>query len=229
MNISTHPPHNAGLYQWLRTRSQFGGLLAAVIAGLLSTGCNTMKPASPAADNPVAPISVAAARNDETLILSDEALPDDEQQPADPATNRSVRWGGTISRIQNTADQLTEIEIVSRPLRRNGRPVHNDRSDGRFMAKVATFLDPEIVKVGRDITVTGTLHKRHSGKVGESDYVFPVVKVDNYTYWKKQQQRPQRHFPHWTDLPRHSRDPFWSHDPFWPHWYLFHPHRGSRY
>lgn len=192
--------------------------LATCVLGPIATGCSTIESSRSPSEKPIASVSVSDARDDETLPLADSEL-----QLAVPATSTSVRWGGTITRIQNTADQRTEIEIVSRPLRGNGKPVHNDLSDGRFIAYVETFLDPEIFKVGRDITVTGTLYRRQSGKIGETDYRFPVVKVENYSYWKMhQQQRQQRHFPHWND---HRA---WTYDPFWPYWYRRHSHRGAR-
>ena len=105
---------------------------------------------------------------------------------ATPATPQSVRWGGTIASIANSEDGTTTLEIVSRPLSRNGRPVRNDSTDGRFFAEVNEVLDPSIVKTGRDITVTGLVGEVRDGTIGDSPYVFPVVDVNDYHYWNQQ-------------------------------------------
>jgi hypothetical protein len=66
-----------------------------------------------------------------------------------------VRWGGSIVRVTNTPEE-SQIEVVSRPLHRDGEPRQVDHSDGRFIAIVPGFIDPAIYAAGRRITVTGT-------------------------------------------------------------------------
>jgi len=107
-------------------------------------------------------------------------LPSDVQ--SSDTTGSIVRWGGTIASIENTADGLSVLEIVSRPLHGGGRPIHNDRSAGRFMAETAEFLDPEIVKPGRDMTLVGTVTDVRNGKIGEADYRFPSLGISTWTY-----------------------------------------------
>ena len=102
---------------------------------------------------------------------------------AAPATPQPVRWGGTIASIANAGDGTTTLEIVSRPLSRDGRPVRNDNTDGRFFAEVNEVLDPSIVQTGRDITVTGLVGEVREGTIGNSPYSFPVVDVNDYHYW----------------------------------------------
>lgn len=130
--------------------------------------------------------------------------------PAQPVT---VRWGGTITSIENTAAGTTILEVVGRPLNLMGRPVRNDRTDGRFIAELNTFLDPEIVKAGRDITVTGAVGSLRNGTVGKTEYVFPVVAVADYRYWKPVQRNNPAHLPH-PSIQQRYHDDFW-HD--WPH------------
>jgi len=156
------------------------------------------------------------------VVVSDTADQSGATSSAAPAgghkgqdrITRTVRWGGTIVRVENLASQQTLLEIVSRPLRSNGRPLHNDRSYGRFFALVDEFLDPQIVTADRDFTVIGSLAGRMAGKVGEADYVFPLVSINQYTYWKKPQEKSAPHFPHW------NQHPFWIDDPLWRNWYL---------
>jgi len=174
-------------------------LLATAVMGLLVvwlSGCAAPQPA------PSSPEIVVSA-----------VSPDEVRQTE--STGAVVRWGGTIASINNVADGKSVVEIVSRPLRGGGRPVHNNRSAGRFIAETTDFLDPEIVKVGRDLTVLGSVNSVRDGKIGEANYRFPVVTVDSYRYWKPQVALPPRQHYHWYGP--HSHDPFWDDWPFPPH------------
>jgi outer membrane lipoprotein len=154
-----------------------------------------------------------------------------EVRETTPTTPAPVRWGGTITRVTNLESGVTQLEVVSRPLRRNGRPLHNDKSDGRFLAEVNEFLDPEIVKAGRDITVTGSVSDVQEGSVGEAVYAFPLVLVESYHYWKVQPVQTQRHFPHWNQYDPfhhgHRHNSFW-HDDFFHDWPFEPRHRKVR-
>ena len=127
---------------------------------VLTGGCVT---AYPEADN-LAALGVEAARDGQS-------------------SRQMVRWGGTIVDVQND-DAGTRLQVVSRPLRANGRPIRDDRSEGRFIARVATFLDPEIYKPGRDISVIGTVGAVEEGTIGEASYSFATIDVENYQYWR---------------------------------------------
>ncbi|MBX2886976.1 MAG: Slp family lipoprotein [Granulosicoccus sp.] len=187
-------------------------ITAGVLILLCCSACVTSQSAQRDYEVEKRTISVTEARENELLFADDGKV---EQSSLSGAAN--IRWGGTIARLENVADQITEVEVVSRPLRGNGRPLHNDQSEGRFIAVFERFLDPQIVTVGRDITVVGSLSGRKEGRVGDSSYVFPLVAVKEFTYWKK--LRPQRHFPHWNERR------YWYDDPFWPSWHIFHPYR----
>jgi len=118
-----------------------------------------------------------------------------------------VRWGGTIANIHNKAD-VTILEIVSRPLFRSGRPKHNDVTDGRFMAEISGFLDPAIISAGRDISVIGTIERLDDGSVGEAAYRYPVMKVFDHQFWKKQ-----------SEIDPRSTDPYYMFsDGYWRDW-----------
>lgn len=184
-------------------------LVALPLTLLFLSACAVNERVRSPSNTPIKPVSVAQAQQDEALPLLESVL----KSPSSSGGAQAIWWGGTISRVENLADQKTLLEIVSRPLRSNGRPVHNDRSFGRFVAVVDEFLDPEIVTEKRDITVVASLSARVNGKVGQSNYVFPVVNVESYTYWKKQQPRPVVHFPHW------NTHPHWFDDPLWRAWY----------
>ncbi len=175
------------------TGNEFGGLaekkavlLFAVFAAFTTVSCVSPLPAGESVG-----VSVTEAQTGQ----AEKGLP--------------VRWGGTIARIHNKAD-LTVLEIVSRPLLRSGRPKHNDTTDGRFMAEISGFLDPEIVSPGRDISVIGTLDRIQTGQVGEADYKYPVLSVFDYQFWKKQSEiDPYSNYPNYLFSDRYWRE--------WPH------------
>jgi len=159
-------------------------------------------------------------------IVPDAVSPSvSELQMKPPLSATRVTWGGTIAGIRNTEAGGTVIEVVARPLKRNGRPLRNDVTSGRFLAEVSEFLDPIIVVVGRDLTVNGGVEEIRDGKIGEASYRFPVVQVSDYRYWKPEAAPPAvnpAHLPHpWPISDRH--DDLWH---GWPH----HPHRhrGTR-
>ena len=137
-----------------------------------------------------------------------------EQVSSDTATyaGRKLLWGGSIEQLENHA-QETWIEIVERPLDSSGRPRQSDYSGGRFIAKVAGFLDPVIYTRGRDISVTGSVDGDSSRKIGEFDYRYIMVKVETEHLWPVLLPAPPRYY-----------DPFW-YDP----WYPLGSHRHLHY
>lgn len=140
-----------------------------------------------------------------------EAPPDNPELSAvlaDPAAfrGREVRWGGTIARTDNR-ERETCVEVVERGLGSNGRPNERDSSDGRFLACVDGFLDPVIYTQGRAITVYGTLAGSRSGRVGDYDYTYPLVRVGVHHLWQPQPE-PVRYVV--------EPDPLWS--PWGPYW-----------
>ena len=169
---------------------------------LLVTGCAMTGAPTNDAGEPFAQIDIKDAQIDERvpLIAQGDAL------PASASVN--VRWGGTVASVENLPDNITRLEIVSRPLSRSGRPIRDDRSSGRFIAEVAEFLDPEIVQVGRDVTVTGLLQAREPGLIGETEYLFPIVETDDYTVWQPQVVVRQNNFQYWDRPSRRYYDPF---------------------
>ncbi len=125
-----------------------------------------------------------------------------EQAKAQQAANVSVRWGGEVVKVNNFSDH-TMVEVIGRDLNKSGVPLKSDHSDGRFMARINSFIDPENIKPGREITVRGTLSEWQSGKIGEYDYIYPVLDVEEHKIWPK----------------RRAYRSHYRHDPFWDPWY----------
>jgi outer membrane lipoprotein len=126
----------------------------------------------------------------------------------DAYVGRAVRWGGVVVRLDNRA-QESWLEIVERPLEDSGRPRASDQSGGRFYAMMPGFLDPMIYTQGREVTVLGVVSGANSGKIGEYDYRYLVVKVNAVHLWEVlKPYRPVYYDPFY--------DPWY---PLWPWWH----------
>jgi outer membrane lipoprotein len=128
--------------------------------------------------------------------------------------NTKVRWGGTIAGVQNLESE-TVVEVVSRELANNGRPLKDSDSEGRFLARVKGFLDPTIYEEGRQFTVTGSIGGQDTRKIGQYRYHYPVVAAKHHWLWEPlPEPRTQYHDP-WFYDPWY-RDPFLR--PGYPYW-----------
>ncbi len=142
-----------------------------------------------------------------------------QQAQTENATGQRVRWGGEI--ISTTPHQNeTCIEALGRALDNDtGRPISSDDTQGRFIACAQGFYDPSVYAKGREMTVVGTLSEAVNKKIGEYDYRYPRVAVEQLYLWAK---RPQ-----YTPTPPYYGpfyDPFY--DPFlynqfrrWPYYW----------
>jgi outer membrane lipoprotein len=92
----------------------------------------------------------------------------------DAYVGRTVIFGGDILSTRNV-EQKTFIEILQKPLDRSETPQVTDQSGGRFMALCDGYLDPAVYAEGRQITVAGRVIGTHTGKVGEIEYVYPLL------------------------------------------------------
>jgi outer membrane lipoprotein len=152
--------------------------------------------------------------------IPEDLQPVPEKQPAlveilqDPEgfEGATVVWGGVIASVSNMADG-TRLEIVSRPLGRDKRPVSGDRSDGRFRAFFPGFLDPQVYARLREVTVRGQVTGVTDGVVGAFPYTFPQVDAAAVHLWPP--VPPETHVIY--------RDPFW--DPWGPWGPYRHPWR----
>jgi outer membrane lipoprotein len=151
-------------------------LAAAIVLG----GCTSVPEVVKTA--PPGDVHVGEVRNDPTRFVG-----------------TVVRWGGSVEAVRNERD-ATLIEVVARSLDSSGRPRDEDKSEGRFLAKVAGFLDPAIYAQGREVTVRGQVTGVHEDKIGDFHYLYPIVTVEHLHLWA----------PRPPPLP-----PYPYYDPFW--------------
>lgn len=100
---------------------------------------------------------------------------------------KKVRLGGKVLSAYALKNK-TKIEILSLPvLKYSAKPVMDGYSDGRFVAYIEGFVDPERLKA-QYITVVGVLKEQARGKIDQADYVYPVVDVKHYKQWRLVQE-----------------------------------------
>jgi len=128
-----------------------------------------------------------------------------------------VRWGGTIASV-SVGKSDTCFDIVSHPLNDEARPIGRDETSGRFIACVRGFYDPTVYAEGRDVTVAGTLESPVTKKIGERDYLYPLVKAEVVYLWPRRPRYRAYSYPYYGYYPYYDPfvDPFWY--PFWGPW-----------
>ena len=124
--------------------------------------------------------------------------------------SKRARWGGVIAEVNNLKDK-TMLEIVYFPQNSSGRPKIKDQTDWRFRAYVDGFLDPMVFKKGKSVTVLGKLAEKESGKIGEHEYLYPVIQSAYAYLWKDVQK---------VDV-RIQHQPFWYSPYHWSHPYPY--------
>jgi outer membrane lipoprotein len=108
-----------------------------------------------------------------------------------------VLWGGVIVASTNLKEE-TQIEVLGFPLGDDQQPKTDDKPLGRFVVLHPGYLETADYASGRRITVVGSLTGTRPGRIGESDYTYPVVKPDRIHLWPRDSARqstePRFHF-----------------------------------
>jgi outer membrane lipoprotein len=97
-----------------------------------------------------------------------------------------VLLGGVIVDAINKKEG-TELEICQTELDQEGKPVNTDRSKGRFLALYPGFLDNMIYRMGREVTLTGTVVGGKIQPLGEIQYVYPYLFVKELHLFKQEE------------------------------------------
>lgn len=98
--------------------------------------------------------------------------------------DKDVRWGGKIVSVENKEDS-TWIEILANPLNNFGRPLsRHDKYQGRFIARIDGFLEPEQYAKDRYLTIYGKVEKNIVKLVDEYPYNYPLVHAKEHHLWR---------------------------------------------
>lgn len=109
----------------------------------------------------------------------------------------AVAWGGVIIQSTNLQDR-TRLEILAYPLDSTNRPNTNASPTGRFLAERPGYLETVNYAPGRLVTVVGPLEGTRAGRIGETEYAYPVVEAQRMQLWRPAAEyynsEPQVHF-----------------------------------
>lgn len=158
------------------------------VLSLILTACSGLPPTINSAPSP-------------NIQLQTQAMPE--------IVGKNVRWGGRIIGVDNAEDSTT-IQLLAFPLNSFGRPISDDESVGRFIIYSDGFLDPEVYKVDRYMTVFGTVTAEQSIQVGQKTLHLPVVKMSEYHIWKPEQYYDDDfRSPYWLRHQHYYRGYYW--------------------
>ena len=119
---------------------------------------------------------------------------------------RNIILGGYILEVKNVSDGSLLI-ILQAPLDFQNRPHSRDKSKGRFLARTDKFMDPEIYKKDRKITVGGKIAGVSAQLLGDHIYQYPIIVIEELYLWAEEQRQD------------------WLYDPYWDYWdYPWYPY-----
>ena len=177
-----------------RSQLGLGGLLSLI--ALLGMGCaHAISESLRAQAEPMIPFA--------QLRANPEAYKD-----------RTVVLGGEIQNTDNLRDG-TRLEVLQKPLDRFEAPQVSDDTGGRFMALCRDYLDPAVYAKGRRVTVAGRVLGSFTGKVGEVDYVYPLISCEETHLWPRAVAMPYGYYDpwYWPPYPYAFRRPYYR----WPY------------
>lgn len=115
-----------------------------------------------------------------------DLAPADVRERPEATRGQSVIWGGVIARAHNLPER-TRLEVVGYPLgERTQRPRVEAASTGRFRVYVEGYLETAVYAPGRRITVRGHVEGTEAGRIGDAEYVFPVLDSQALELWPEQ-------------------------------------------
>jgi outer membrane lipoprotein len=105
-----------------------------------------------------------------------------------------VRLGGVIIQTENRETE-TLIEILEKPLSRQGKPKPGDVSGGRFRVLFEGFLDNAIYRPNRSVTVIGEIIGVETAVIGEASYHYLLLAGREFRLWEDSDHfdRPRMH------------------------------------
>jgi outer membrane lipoprotein len=108
---------------------------------------------------------------------------------------RIVQWGGVIISAKNLKD-ATQLEVLAYPLDESGRPKQGTEPLGRFLAVKTGYLETADWAPGRLATFIGPVQETRAGTIGETNYTYPVLAIQQSYLWPKatNSTEPRFHF-----------------------------------
>jgi outer membrane lipoprotein len=106
-----------------------------------------------------------------------------QEKPDDHLDEVVLLGGKTIE--TKVGSKYSEITVLQLPLDGGDRPRIEAQSEGRFLIRSEQLLDPAVYAEGTAITVVGKVIGSEARKVGEYNYVYPVLEPIEIKLWHK--------------------------------------------
>jgi outer membrane lipoprotein len=164
----------------------------------------------------LAALAACAPISQDIRRQADASAPFSEiQKNPDKHRGEMVIWGGVIIETTNLKES-TAIKVLQTALDIQQRPTDLDSSQGRFIIRVDRFLDPDIFKKGRQITVGGEITGSETQPIGEIQYTYPVVQAKELKLWEQPVSYPPYYYDPWYWGPPYPWRPWgpWGR-PYW--------------
>lgn len=172
----------------------------SAVFGLI-TACSVMTPALEQAAGEQAPFDHLLAR-------------------PDYYTGQTVILGGYVLEVRNEPEQ-TRLVLIQTPLGAGREPKSQDLSQGRIIATMKGFLDPEVYAKGRKVTLGGKVSG--GSRVDPQPEPYPYVGIEASEIYLWPRPAPAGNAYYW---PPYWYDPWWGYYPY--PWYG-HPHRARHW
>lgn len=132
--------------------------------------------------------------------MRDQAIKDltflDIKGDPDRYIGKTVILGGIIIEVTNHKEG-TSIKVLQTPIDSREEPQDPELSQGRFIIKTPSYLDPEIYRKGRKVSVAGKIIGKEVHPVGEISYTYPLIWAEEIHLWRERTPTyPWGYYPH---------------------------------
>ena len=138
-------------------------------------------------------IGCASTPNFDTSKVNESLTPKSVTAEPGAANGQMVLWGGVILSSKNLK-QGTQIEVLAYPLDSSHMPLRSGEPLGRFIIQHNDYLETTVYAEGRMVSVLGDISQSKTGKVGEADYIYPVIISKKLHLWGKDSDRNKTSF-----------------------------------
>ncbi len=114
---------------------------------------------------------------------------------AHPAAHvgRVVLLGGAIVEATDF-ETYTRLILLQHPVGSGSRPRTNRPSGGRFLLRIPGYLETEIYRPGRAVSVIGEVVGQEDLPLGETTYAYPVLVPKDFHLWPEGDATPRIRF-----------------------------------
>jgi outer membrane lipoprotein len=129
----------------------------------------------------------------------------------DSHTGQTVILGGYILETVNLSDK-TIVTVLHTPLGMGQEPGYRDKSEGRFSVSYEGFLDPEIYRGDRKVTVAGIVLGLDDNQIGEVSVPYVRLKNRQTHLWPEIEYNKQYPYSYYDPYPGY----IYRHRPYYP-------------